>query len=1303
MKNCGEIHLAAQSIKSVVALGLTFGAVLCGLLAAIETRPSTQVQGASSQSRDSESAAAKLRVANLEGLAAAREPLHVRVRLTGVPDSTLRQRLDSAGIRLQSFAGHESFVALATPQRFDAARLASLESLVEVRPLAPGEKLHRVLLVADGRLDATRKTADAQPFADALVYARFHEDVTRDKGETLLRGLDAQVLGWARSTNTFVARIARAAIDGLARCDEVLWIEPALPGWTHMNDGVLSRTEADVVQSPPYDLNGQGVSVLLYDTGLADGAHPDLAGRVFAGDDAPVQLHATHIAGIIGGSGVQSGGRLRGVAPGVEIASFSYLPDDQGGIPLFVNLGDLEEDYRLGIDQFGVGIASNSIGPNLCIEGFPCIYTGDYGSVSSLLDGLVTGSGGRPLVIVWAAGNERTCTRCRDDFIHTVEGYHSVAPPACAKNLIVVGAVNSDDDSMTAFSSWGPCDDGRLKPDLVAPGCQTNGDRGVTSCNDGGGYWTLCGTSMAAPVVAGAAALLIQEHRNLHPSAADPLPSTIKAVLVHTAEDLDPPGPDFRSGYGSIRIPPAVDLLRAESCFEGEMNQSESYSVLIPIPEEGAKDIRVTLAWDDVPGLESAANALVNDLDLLVYSPRYEKLRWPWTLNPGSPSNQAYGYGADHVNNIEQVFVPATGLDSGIWRAEVRGFRVPHGPQRFSICVSPESTRCTPQGWLWADRPRYTCEDRVVIEVADCDANRDPFTADVIEVTTRSSSAPFQQFPLVETSPSAGHFRGTIPLSASGSPGSLRVANSNYVVAIYRDDDGVSARQVSVVVDCKPPYVRDVSLGQSGPNAVTIQVATLEPSTISVRYGRSCADLSGMVQGSYFTDLSSIAVGGLDHDTAYFFAIMAVDEAGNSTFDDNGGRCYVIRTADSASSLTEQFESNLDLAFTSIRFVPDGSSDFYAACAEPLNFLPVSPDLGQLLPVTSDVGAVIELQPRDNVSLFGVRAMYYVAVSPKGFISLDQGDRTYLETLGGHFRIPRVSALFHDFEPGRDGRVVYLRLADRIVVTWLNVSEYERNNRNTFQVELYFDGRITISFENLDATSGITGLSRGSGITADFRETDLSAATGCRPRPPHAAPLNVSALSGVPVRLTLMADDDGLPSPPGRISFRVRSLPALGRLIAPGFGAITPAPFTLPDGRDSLLYMPLSGYAGPDSFAYSAHDGGTAPEGGESLPATVSIRVSPDCNNNRRPDDDDLVTGFSPDCDANNVPDECQCSGNTGDLDADRDTDLADFAALQNCFGRPFCGRCLCADSVPDSQLRPDDFRLFVTHFTGPR
>jgi len=91
-----------------------------------------------------------------------------------------------------------------------------------------------------------------------------------------------------------------------------------------------------------------------------------------------------------------------------------------------------------------------------------------------------------------------------------------------------------------------------------------------------------------------------------------------------------------------------------------------------------------------------------------------------------------------------------------------------------------------------------------------------------------------------------------------------------------------------------------------------------------------------------------------------------------------------------------------------------------------------------------------------------------------------------------HFNAKRISVLLDDFDPSRSGKVSWKQLEDFAVVTWENVSEYAVSNSNTFQVEMYFDGRIRLAWLDIATSNGIVGLSKGSGVPEDFQETDFS-------------------------------------------------------------------------------------------------------------------------------------------------------------------------------------------------------------------
>ena len=192
-------------------------------------------------------------------------------------------------------------------------------------------------------------------------------------------------------------------------------------------------TEVGQVQDPPYNLDGDGVVVMVYDGGYGYSAHGDFGGRHTVRDSSGLSNHATHVAGTIGGDGSGSGGQYAGMAPAVTIESYGF--EQEGGLHegfLYTDPGDLEADYGDAINQYGAVIANNSIGTNTASNGFPCEWTGDYGVTSSVIDSVVRGALGGDIRIMWANGNERQTSRCGELF-------YTTAPPACAKNHITVG------------------------------------------------------------------------------------------------------------------------------------------------------------------------------------------------------------------------------------------------------------------------------------------------------------------------------------------------------------------------------------------------------------------------------------------------------------------------------------------------------------------------------------------------------------------------------------------------------------------------------------------------------------------------------------------------------------------------------------------------------------------------------------------------------------------------------------------------------------------------------------------------
>jgi subtilase family protein len=450
---------------------------------------------------------------------------HIVVQFDGPITDVNKGNLAAAGVRLLDYLGDNAFFAAVDQSRLDASGLAAVPGFGRVAAVDPSWKLHPSLAIGEipswaiqppeqTEEELTGPRSEVPMPADSLVavLVKFHVDVPlATDAVDLCRQYAANVKSELSIVNTLVIELPSAMIAALAAEDIVEWIEPPLPALQEVNAENRALTGANIVQAPPYSLSGAGVNVLVFDSGRVRTTHVDFQGRAVIGSaEAPcstVSSHSTHVAGTIAGGGVAIANN-KGMAPGANIISYGFQQSASGTTCpsltagfLYTDPGDMNHDYNAAINVDGAHISNNSIGTNTAPNGFPCAWEGDYGLTDTVIDSIVRGGLGTPFRVIWANGNERGSGSCGTQ-------YHTTAPPACAKNHITVGALNANDDSITSFTSWGPADDDRMKPDISAPGCQVGGDNGVTSCSSSSdtAYASLCGTSMASPTVCGLSA-----------------------------------------------------------------------------------------------------------------------------------------------------------------------------------------------------------------------------------------------------------------------------------------------------------------------------------------------------------------------------------------------------------------------------------------------------------------------------------------------------------------------------------------------------------------------------------------------------------------------------------------------------------------------------------------------------------------------------------------------------------------------------------------------------------------------------
>ncbi len=592
----------------------------------------------------------------------------------------MRARLADAGLELQGPIDERSFLARLAPEAGERALRAL--GVIWLAPIAAADKIAPALASTARGRDAAPSPVQL-PDGTIAVYVEWHPDVAgngqakvdRDAALATLPAPGAVAeLGILPLLGGTLLAIPPDQVPALAALDAVKWIEPASPAMGDLTNGIRAATGVDPVYEAPDGLDGSGVRVLVYDGALACPTHPDLEGRVLHGEAGYNATHATHVSGIVGSSGLSSGGLYRGMAPAATIVSYAY--ESCQPRCLYNNPQDLAEDYAEGMNLRGADFATNSIGANIAANGYDCALLGDYEHTSRLIDAIAAGGLGKPFLSFWAAGNER------QGLAHCGALYGTMGVPGGAKNAIVVGATSSDTGEIAAFSSLGPVDDGRMRPDVVAPGCETTGDRGITSSRSCVGQVVLCGTSMSTPAVAGIAALVTERLRG---SARGDiaLPATMKAILGSSADDRGNPGPDYAYGFGQVSAPAAIGIVDSGAVFESRVGHGEVVTRTLAVPA-GRPAMRVLLAWDDPPGEPLSLANLVNDLDLRLIDPLGGSYR-PLVLDPLHPeANALPGVNRRDPSELVAVASPVPGL----WTVEITGHLVPDGPQTFGLAAT---------------------------------------------------------------------------------------------------------------------------------------------------------------------------------------------------------------------------------------------------------------------------------------------------------------------------------------------------------------------------------------------------------------------------------------------------------------------------------------------------------------------------------------------------------------------------------------------------------------------------------------
>ena len=370
-----------------------------------------------------------------------------------------------------------------------------------------------------------------------------------------------------------------------------------------------------------------------------------------------------------------------------------------------------------------------------------------------------------------------------------------------------------------------------------------------------------------------------------------------------------------------------------------------------------------------------------------------------------------------------------------------------------------------------------------------------------LNTSLSSSSGDLENISLIESLTQLGVFTGEIDLSTalpSSGNNILEVQDGSHINASFSFPTANKADlSSSATIDCLPPIISNITVGNTGSSFSNISASLSEPGTALVHYGNTC-DL--LLQQSPISQASlnpELTLTELSPNTQYFFNIEAKDVAGNISIDDNKGLCHSFSTLPFIDFFTEWFDqNNNDLDNQEWLFTPSTvSASQYTVCKTDINTLP--DQLTTTITLDDDDSAIqIGLGNNKSFPYYG-EFFNSLIIGSNGYITFISPDTEFTPSLDSHFSLKRISALFTDLDPSINGTINWQQFEDRFVVSYQNVPEYNTTNSNTLQIALYFDGRIRLSYLNIDATGGITGLSSGNGFTTDFSESNFSAYSNC--------------------------------------------------------------------------------------------------------------------------------------------------------------------------------------------------------------
>ena len=568
--------------------------------------------------------------------------------------------LEISGIEIRSTIPPSGYLIQGNSEQLK--NLISLDSVVSVHDVPAGLLVHSALYDA--------------PKDETLVV-----EIVGWKNSNLIRQTsvlndnleDASDLwlsnSWSPDQGIIWGEIQTNDISEIIKHPSISYIAP-VPILELMNNEARNHMGIDTVEDFFITgLNGSGQIIAVGDSGLDDD-HGDFNGRVSGldsvtpGDSStadPSDGHGTHVACTVLGDGMRSGGTYQGIAPEADLYFQAMEDDDSGSL------------YSIGINSM-LNEAYNA-GARLHTNSWGSPTGGEYTTSSEDADDRVSTWDQywqyQGMTVLFAAGNERN---------------DGISSPGTAKNVITIGGhvnrYNGAPDDMYYYSSRGPTDDGRIKPDLVGPGdyvrsCKSQEASSASGSWSNNWYLEYSGTSMATPAAAGAA-VLVREYLMEIAGRPAPQAALIKALLILGAEDMgtrDIPNND--EGWGRVNL---VNSLIPESDVgifvddRSRLSSGQVSSYSFDITRTG-EPLKVVLAWSDYPGSSSSSTQLRNDLDLEITNPNGQLYKG----NAFTNGRSVIDGDKDSKNNVEVMLVD--NAMTGTWTVRVRDSS--HGGSNF--------------------------------------------------------------------------------------------------------------------------------------------------------------------------------------------------------------------------------------------------------------------------------------------------------------------------------------------------------------------------------------------------------------------------------------------------------------------------------------------------------------------------------------------------------------------------------------------------------------------------------------------